>query len=79
MASSDVIAKYAPLVVLHAEDKLRPSSADWFVARSALRWATERGLDGGAVPEAGGDIDAGRLGAASSNPYRFERYVASGE
>jgi hypothetical protein len=76
-AVREVVATYAPLVVLHADDKLRPASADWFVARSELRWATGRGLDGEAVPEASGDIDAARLGAASADPYRFQRYVAS--
>jgi hypothetical protein len=77
MPSSDLVAKYAPLVVLHAEDKLRPSSADWFLARSELRWATGRDLAGEAVPDAGAEVDGDRLGAASSDPYRFNGYVAS--
>lgn len=77
MAVAELAARYAPLVVLHADDKLRPSSADWFVARSALRWATGRGLDGEAVPEAGADLDASRLGAAGPHPYRHGDHVAS--
>ena len=77
MSITDVVAKYAPLVVLHAEDKLRPSSADWFLARSTLRWATGRNLDGEAVAEADGDVDAGRLGATGSNPYRHGAHIAS--
>ncbi len=77
MAHSELAAKHAPLVVLHAKDKLRPSSADWFLARSTLRWATGRGLDGEAVPDAKSGVDGARLGAVSSNPYRYDRYVAS--
>jgi hypothetical protein len=77
MAIQDVAAKYAPLVVVHADDKLRPSSADWFLARSTLRWATGRDLDGEAVPDADAGVDAGRLGAAGSNPYRFGGHAAS--
>ncbi len=77
MPSPAVAAKYAPLVVLHRKDKLRPSSADWFVARSALRWATGRGLDGDAVADAGRRLDMPRLGAVSSNPYRYGRYLAT--
>ncbi|MDQ3874232.1 MAG: hypothetical protein M3322_01590 [Actinomycetota bacterium] len=76
MGVAEVAARYAPLVVLHADDKLRPSSADWFIARSSLRWATGRGLDGDAVPDAGAP-DASRLGAAGANPYRYDRYLAS--
>jgi hypothetical protein len=74
---ADLAASYAPLVVLHEDDKLRPSSADWFLARSALRWATGGGLDGVSVPEAHGKIDASRLGAASRDPYGFHGYPAS--
>jgi hypothetical protein len=75
MAIADVAARYAPLVVLHGDDKLRPSSADWFVERSGLRWATGRGLDGEQVQETG--LDPTRLGAASGNPYRHGDYAAS--
>lgn len=70
-------AKYAPLVVLHREEKLLPCSADWFIARSSLRWATGSGLGGDPVAEAAGDIDPSRLGAASSNPYRHDGHLAS--
>ena len=42
--------KYAPLVVLHDEEKLRPCSADWFIAHSSLRWATGAGIDGTECP-----------------------------
>jgi hypothetical protein len=77
MASRELAARYGPLVVLHADDKLRPSSAEWFLARSALRWATGRGLDGEAVPDAGEEVDAGRLGAGGSEIYRRARYLAS--
>ena len=31
-----VAERYAPVVVLHADDKLRPSSADWFLDRSLV-------------------------------------------
>jgi hypothetical protein len=72
-----VAERYAPVVVLHADDKLRPSSADWFLDRSSLRWATGRGLDGDPVPEAGDEIDASRLGAASGNPYTLHGHSAS--
>jgi hypothetical protein len=77
MSIDDVAAMYAPLVVLHDEDMLRPCSAEWFIARSSLRWATGVGLDGNEVPEARHEVDASRLGAASSNPYRVDRHPAS--
>jgi hypothetical protein len=77
MATDELAARYAPLVVLHDKDKLRPSSPGWFLARSSLRWATGRGLEGDDVPEARDGIDAGRLGAASSNPYRVDGHPAS--
>ena len=77
MVDPDVVAKYAPLVRLHDDEKLLPSSADWFIARSRLRWATGRGLDGDAVPEASGDVDESRLGTASPGPYRYKQYAAS--
>jgi hypothetical protein len=77
MSFAELVTKYAPLVVLHADDKLRPSSADWFLARSTLRWATGRRLGGDAVPEAGAEVEAGKLGAAASNPYHRGRYLAS--
>ena len=77
MVDPDVVAKYAPLVRLHDDEKLLPSSADWFIARSRLRWATGRGLDGDAVPEASGDVDGSRLGTASPGPYRYKQYAAS--
>ena len=77
MTSAEVAANYAPLVVLHGQDKLRPSSADWFLSRSMLRWATGRSLDGDPVPEAGDAVDPARLGAASENPYRVGRHSAS--
>jgi hypothetical protein len=77
MVGPEVVAKYAPLVRLHGDEKLLPSSADWFLGRSRFRWATGRGLDGDAVPEAGGNVDANRLGTASSDPYRYGPYVAS--
>ena len=76
-STRELVAKYAPLVVLHVEDKLRPSSADWFVARSDLRWANGLGLDGEAVPDADAKLDAARLGAAGAHPYAFKRHVAS--
>jgi hypothetical protein len=74
VAIEEVAARCAPLVVLHAADKLRPSSADWFVDRSSLRWATGVGLDGLTVEE---DIDDSRLGAASTHPYSHNDYTAS--
>jgi hypothetical protein len=77
VAIEDVAARYAPLVVLHDQDKLRPCSADWFLERSSLRWATGLGLDGDEVPDASGDVDAGRLGAGSSNPYSFDGHPAT--
>jgi hypothetical protein len=77
MSLADVATTYAPLVILHSDDKLWPSSADWFLARSSLRWATGLGLDGDAVPDAGDEVDASRLGAVSTNPYRFDGHPAS--
>jgi hypothetical protein len=77
MPHAEVAKRYAPLVVLHGKDKLRPSSAEWFLTRSELRWATGRGLDGDAVADAKSGVDAARLGAASSKPYRQGGYVAS--
>jgi hypothetical protein len=77
VAIDEIAATYAPLVVLHDDDKLRPSSADWFLARSSLRWATGGGRDGVPVPEADGEVDANRLGAASTNPYSFDGHTAS--
>jgi hypothetical protein len=77
VAISDIAARYAPLVVLHDEEKLLPCSTDSFLERSSLRWATGASLDGAAVPEAEDAIDASRLGAASTNPYRFDRHTAS--
>jgi hypothetical protein len=73
----EVAARYAPLVILHGDDKLRPSSADWFIDRSRLRWATGVGLDGVPVEGAGDDVDETRLGAASPDPYSHEGYLAS--
>lgn len=77
MAINDVARKFAPLVVLHGDDKLRPSSAEWFIGRSTLRWATGRGLDGDPVPGAERRVDPKRLGAASADPYRVGNYSAS--
>lgn len=74
MAIEEIAAWHAPLVVLHEDDKLRPSSADWFVDRSSLRWATGVGLDGVSVED---DVDDSRLGAASANPYRHDGHSAS--
>jgi len=74
---ADTAAKYAPLVVLHHEEKLLPCWTEWFVEHSMLRWATGAGLDGAPVPEADDKIAAGRLGAASKNPYRFDGHPAS--
>ncbi len=72
---AEAAAKHAPLVVLHADDKLRPAGADWFVARSSLRWATGLGLDGDSVSDEG--VDASRLGAASASPYSHLGHVTS--
>jgi hypothetical protein len=66
--------KYAPVVVLHAEEKLRPAPAAWFLERCSLRWATGRGLTGEKVSD---EVDAGRLGAASSKPYTHGGVQAS--
>jgi hypothetical protein len=77
MSLDELAVRYAPLVVLHDEDKLRPSSADWFLDRSSLRWATGAGLDSVPVPEAEGEVDASRLGAASTNAYSFDGHAAS--
>lgn len=77
MAVPEVVARYAPVVVLHRDEKLLPASVDWFIERSRLRWANGRDDDGEAVPEADGAVDSSRLGAASQNPYRYGEYVAS--
>jgi hypothetical protein len=77
MAPADIAVRYAPLVVLHSEEKLLPASAGWFIEQSSLRWATGRGLDGDQVPDTDRGLDAGRLGAASENPYRYRTYAAS--
>ena len=77
MVIEEIAAKHAPLVFLHHADKLRPCSADWFLARSSLRWATGLGLEGDEVTGTGGQVDATRLGAASSNPYRVGRHPAN--
>ena len=65
---------YAPIVVLHADEKLRPAPVAWFLERSALRWATGRGLTGEKVSDA---VDASRLGAASAKPYEHHDFAAS--
>jgi hypothetical protein len=75
--TDEIAARYAPLVVLHADDKLRPAPADWFIDRSRLRWATGVGLDGVGVEGAEDDVDAARLGAAGPNPYTHDGYLAS--
>jgi hypothetical protein len=72
---AELAEKHAPVVVLHRDDKLRPSGADWFIDRSSLRWATGLGLDGDSVSD--GDVDGSRLGAASTNPYSHLGHVAS--
>ena len=77
MPAQEVVEKYAPLVVLHRDEKLLPASVDWFIERSRLRWANGRDHDGETVPGADGPVDSSRLGAASSNPYRYHEYVAS--
>lgn len=69
----DLAEKYAPVVVLHAEDKLRPAPAAWFLERSSLRWGTGRSLAGARVAE---DVDPSRLGAASSKPYKHGGHPA---
>src|SRR5688572_12783580 len=77
MAINEIAARYAPLVVLHKDDKLRPSSAERFVDRSWLRWATGVGLDGVPVEGTQDELDDSRLGAASTNPYTHDGYLAS--
>jgi hypothetical protein len=77
MALSDLVAKYAPTVVLHRHEKLLPGSADWFLERSRLRWATGRNLGGDSVPDAGEQVSAERLGASGENPYRVGKYLAT--
>ncbi len=73
--NQDLAEKYAPIVVLHAEEKLRPAPAGWFVEHSSLRWGTGRGLAGSRVSE--GAVDPSRLGAASPDPYTHRGYQAS--
>jgi len=72
-----VAEKYAPLVVLHDEEKLLPCSADWFLTRSALRWATGKGLGGDAIPGADNGVDGTRLGAASTSPFTHGGHPAN--
>ena len=73
--AAEVAAKYAPIIVLHGDDKLGPSSADWFVERSELRWSTGRSRSGVAVDDS--KVDGERLGAAAAHPYRHDGYAAS--
>ena len=75
-AVSGTAAKYAPLMVLHAKEKLWPCSVEWFISRSSLGWATGTGLDA-SVPGVGDRIEAARLGAASTNPYSVDGIPAS--
>lgn len=75
-AVSGTAAKYAPLMVLHAKEKLWPCSVEWFISRSSLGWATGTGLDA-PVPGVGDRIEAARLGAASINPYSVDGIPAS--
>jgi hypothetical protein len=70
----DLAEKYAPIVVLHAEEKLRPAPVDWFLERSSLRWGTGRGLAGARVSE---NVEPSRLGAATSDPYTHSGRPAS--
>jgi hypothetical protein len=70
-------ARYAPVVVLHAEDRLRPCSAEWFLERSDLRWASGRSLGGVGVADVGRTVAPSRLGASAKRPYRHTGYVAS--
>ena len=69
MAVPGVVRRYAPLIVLHRDERLLPMSAESFVRRSTLRWSTGRSLRGTLIPEARTGIDARRLGAASPQPY----------
>jgi hypothetical protein len=77
MAVPDVVTRHAPLVVLHRDDKLRPSAPERFIARSRLRWASGRGLDGEQIPAGEKTVDARRLGAASERPYKSGSHLAS--
>jgi hypothetical protein len=77
MTIAETAARFAPLVVLHARDKLRPSSAERFVGRSSLRWAGGTSRDGEPVPGAERRVDSSRLGVASADPYSFGGHPAS--
>jgi hypothetical protein len=77
MTVPDIVTRLAPVVVLHRDDKLRPSSPERFVARSRLRWAVGRRLEGEEVPAGEKRVDAKRLGAASKRPYKRGEFTAS--
>jgi hypothetical protein len=77
-AIAKLVPRYAPLVVLHRDDKLRPSSATRFVERSALLWATGRGLVGTEVPEAKPKVDPDRLGVGGDAPEEDDPYTVRG-
>jgi hypothetical protein len=77
VAVPPVVRRYAPLVVLHRDEKLLPSSAEKFVAESRLRWAKGRGQPRDVVPSAAGTIELARLGAASTDPYEAGGHPAN--
>ena len=63
MLSAEVVHRYAPLVLVHADETLWPATAEWFVDHSDLRWATGRGREGEVVVGGAQRVDPSRLGA----------------
>jgi hypothetical protein len=70
-AAPEVVARHAPLIWLHSEERLWPMSAGTFVNRSALLWSRRPNCADTRVAEVG-DVRAGRLGSragAHGGPY----------
>lgn len=65
---------YAPFIWIHSTEQYQPISASSFISNSVLRWATSNSTE----YAYSGRPDAARLGAASTNAYRYY-YTSSGE
>jgi len=63
-----VVRRYAPLVFLHSDEQNFPTTGQWFIDHSELRWARPLFPDDSVDKS----VDASRLGEASDNPYTHE-------